>query len=374
MFVKKGNTHLNNKNKIYRLLQQHLDNQAVGFPSVESGADITLLKRLFTPDEARIALHIPYKPASLEQIVEKAASEFPAEHVERLLDSMLIKGAIGWREKNGASYWNVMPLVVGMYEHQDGEPTPDFLADMHAYTENEAFGKAFLAATPPQKRIIPINESISVEHHIATYDYIRSIVETSPGLFVVLKCVCREVMAMNEQPCGVTSRVETCLALGDTAASILRRNHGREITRDEALEILQQNENDGLVLQPTNSQKPEWVCSCCGCCCGLLRIHKSLPRPIDFWISNFHATLDTEACSRCSTCVSRCQVGAISMTGPDNSACLDMNRCIGCGLCVPACPSKAITLNKKTLETVPPLDDEALYDEIMMNKAKTLSQ
>jgi len=365
---------VNNITEIYRLLQQHLDNQAVGFPATESGTDITLLKRLFTPDEARIALHIPYKPTSQEQIVEQAASEFPAKQVEHLLDSMLMKGAIGWREKSGASYWNVMPLVVGIFEHQDGEPTPDFLADAHAYLENEAFGKAFLAATPFQMRIIPINESISAKHHVATYDHIRSIVETNPGPFVVLKCICREIMAMNEQPCGVTSRVETCLAFGDTAASILRRNHGREITRDETLEILRQNENDGLVLQPTNSQKPEWVCSCCGCCCGLLRIQKSLPRPIDFWVSNFHATLDTETCSRCGACVSRCQVGAITMTGPDNSACIDMNRCIGCGLCVPTCPSKAITLNKKAFETIPPHDDEALYDEIMINKMKARSQ
>ena len=34
---------------IYRKLQQHLDKMPVGFPSVKSGADIRVLKHLFTP-------------------------------------------------------------------------------------------------------------------------------------------------------------------------------------------------------------------------------------------------------------------------------------------------------------------------------------
>jgi len=359
---------MSNENDIYRLLQQHLDNQAVGFPSVESGADITLLKRLFSQDEVRLALHISYKPTSLERIEKLAASEFSPEKVAQLLDSMLMKGAIGRKGKNGVVHWHVMPLIVGMYEHQDGVPTTEFLTDMFAYAKTEEFGKALLKVAPSQMRTIPINRSIEVEHHIAHYDQIREIVRNARGPFVVCECICRKVASMNEEPCGITSRLETCLALNDFAAVILHRNHGRQITRDEALKILQQNEDDGLVLQPENSQTPQHVCSCCGCCCGMLKQRKSLPRPVDFWTSNFRTIVYTAACSKCGKCVSRCQVNAITLTGPAGKARIDDGRCIGCGLCVPVCQSNALMLKKKSTQIVPPQNDEALYDKIMANK------
>lgn len=358
----------------YRLLQQHLDKQAVGFPPDRSGADIRFLKRLFAPDEAKLALHLSYKPTPLRLIVELAVAEFSAAEVERLLDNMFMKGAIGRKEKDGVCHWHVMPLLVGMYEAQDGKPSPEFLADAGAYMKTRGFMRAFLSVSPSQMRTIPINKSLSVEHHVATYDNIRDIVQNSPGPFVVLKCICREAAAMREKPCLKTSREETCLGFNDMAAMVLRRNHGREVSRDEVLDILRQNEDDGLVLQPANAQQPEFVCSCCGCCCGMLSFQKFMPRPLDFWTSDFFASVTTEECVHCSECVSRCQVNAATLTGPDGTADIDIGRCIGCGLCVSTCPSNALQLKKKVTEVAPPKDEEQLYDEIMANKKGPLEQ
>ncbi len=363
-----------NSDGIYRLLQRHLDRQAIGFPATWSGADIRLLKRLFTPDEAKLALHLSCKPSPAEQITHRAASDFPAKEAERLLDSMLMKGAIGWKKKDGLSHWYVLPLVVGMYEGQDGDPSPEFLDKTDAYFKTLGFGTAFLSVKPSQMRTIPINKSIPVEHHVATYDQIRSVVEDASGPFVVLPCICRKSKAMKGKPCAKTSRRETCLAFGDMAAWVLRRGHGRAVSRDEVLAILRQNEEDGLVLQPANTQQPEFVCSCCGCCCGMLSFQKFLPHPVDFWSCNYVAEVDGSACSHCGTCVSRCQVGAVTLTGPSGEARINVSRCIGCGLCVPTCPSQAVRLKKKSAETVPPKDEEALSDEIMANKKGTAEQ
>ena len=77
-----------------------------------------------------------------------------------------------------------------------------------------------------------------------------------------------------------------------------RRGHGRRITRAEALAIFRQNEADGLVLQPSNAREPGFVCSCCGCCCGMLKVQKMLPRPAEFWTNSFCATVAGE-CVRC---------------------------------------------------------------------------
>ena len=255
-----------------------------------------------------------------------------------------------------------------MYEQQDGDPSPEFLHDVNAYFKTLSFSAAFLAVKPSQMRTIPINHSIPIEHCVATYDQIRSIVDASPGPFVVLPCICRRSKAMRNKPCAKVSREETCLAFGDMARMVLRRKHCREVSRDEVLAILRQNEEDGLVLQPANTRQPEFVCSCCGCCCGMLAIQKLLPHPADFWASAYCAEVTPAACSQCGTCVSRCQVGAVTLTGRSGEAQVNPSRCIGCGLCVPTCPSDAIRLIQKESETVPPANEEALYDEVKANK------
>lgn len=360
---------------IYRHLQRHLDSQAIGFPATWLGADIRLLRRLFSPDEAKLALHLTYKPSPTEQIVERTASKFSGEVAAGLLERMLLKGSIGWKEKGGIGHWFLLPFVIGMYEGQDGSPSPQFLADSDAYMKRTlSFGRSFVSVKPSQMRTIPIGRSITAEHQVATYDQVRLIVRDAPGPFVVLPCICRKKKAMKDKPCARTSREETCLAFGHMAAMVLRRKHGREVTRDEVLAILRMNEEEGLVLQPANTRQPDFICSCCGCCCGMLSFQKLLPRPVDFWQTSYHAEVNAASCVHCGTCVPRCQVGGVSLGGPDGSARIDRDRCIGCGLCVPTCPSKAMRLRERDAGAVPPLNDEALGDEIMANKKGTAGQ
>jgi len=100
----------------------------------------------------------------------------------------------------------------------------------------------------------------------------------------------------------------------------------------------------------------------------MLSFQKFLPHPVDFWSSSYYAEVSAEACSQCGTCVTRCQVGAVALDGPSGEAMVNTGRCIGCGLCVPTCPSEAVRLKKKEKETVPPANEEDLYDEVMANK------
>jgi len=352
----------------YRRLQQHLDTQAVGFPATSSGADIRFLKRLFSPEEAALALHLSYKPMPLDQIVGRAMPACSAGQVKQVLDRMFNNGAIAWKQKDGRDHWYLMPFVVGMYEAQGGAASAEFMADAGAYIASRQFGMSFLAVNPSQMRTVPVNESIPVEHHVATYDRIQEIIGSAARPFVVLKCVCREANALKNKPCTRTTRQETCLGWGDIAAMTLRRNLGREVSRDEALAILRQNEADGLVLQPANAQRPEFVCACCGCCCGMLSFQKMLPHPVDFWTTNFHAVIDTDACSCCGTCAARCQVNAVTLPRAHRTARINLSRCIGCGLCVPTCPAHAVRLVANERLVTPPEDDECLYDQIMANK------
>ena len=174
--------------------------------------------------------------------------------------------------------------------------------------------------------------------------------------------------------CKVTDRKETCLAIGSVARMVLKSGNGREIARDEALAILERNQKQGLVLQPSNTEKADFICSCCGCCCGMLAVHKSLPKPLDFWASNFLAEVDANKCEACGACEKRCQVGAVAVSEETRYVIVSPERCLGCGVCVTTCPTDAITLSKKPTEVRPPQTREDLYEIIMTNKKDRLGK
>lgn len=361
--------------RIYRELQRHLDKQAVGYPATKSGAEIRILKRFFSPEEAQLAMHLTYRPASVEHVFESAkGSGISFSSVESLLGNMVKNGVIGCVEKGGTRCFFTIPFIIGMFEGQLKKLTPEFLSDVEQYTSNKAFGLAFLSTELPQMRTIPVGKSISVEHHVATHDDIAEIIRGTGGPLAILECICRKMAAMKGNPCKRTSRHETCMAIGDIAKIVIENGAGRAIDRDEALGISRMNEADGLIFQPSNTRKVDFICSCCGCCCGMLRVQKMLPRPVDFWATNYYVSVDAETCSGCGTCVERCQVGAVIVDDRTGTSVVNLNRCIGCGNCVVACPAEAMSLVKKEKDVIPPQDMEGLYDEIMANKKGTLGK
>jgi Na+-translocating ferredoxin:NAD+ oxidoreductase subunit B len=360
---------MNNGEELYVRLQKHLDRQAVGFPATKSGVEIRILKHIFTPEEARIATCLSYKLEPLETLFERIGHlvESP-DALKRLLDGIQKKGGIETHIKDGIPYYCNAPLVVGMYEMQLNRLTPEFIKDFKEYTRDKKFGIEFLSTDRPQMRTIPIAKSILPQHHVGTYDEITQLLKNAEGPFAIHECICRKKKEMEGEPCRVTDRKETCLGLGSMARTSLTNGNGREISRDEAISIIEQNQKDGLVLQPSNTGKIDFICSCCGCCCGMLQMHTHLPKPLDYWASNFQAAVDPGACNGCGVCEERCQVGAVSVAEKNQPAVVDSNRCIGCGLCVPTCANNAISLSKKKGEVEPPQTREDLYEIIMANK------
>ncbi|MGB5617717.1 MAG: 4Fe-4S binding protein [Desulfobacterales bacterium] len=356
--------------QIYIRLQKHLDNQAVGFPATRSGVEIKILKHIFTPQEAEIVSYLSYKPEPLQTIFGRVGQLVKSlEALEKLLDRIQKKGGIESIVKNGLTHYCCAPLVVGMYELQIGRLTPEFIKDFNEYTSSKKFGIEFLSTELPQMRTIPISKSIHPQHNVSTFDEVSSLLQQAEEPFAIIECICRKKKEIEGHSCKVTDRKETCLAIGSVAGMILQSGNGREIARGEALAILEENQKKGLVLQPSNTEKVDFICSCCGCCCGMLAVHKSLPKPLEYWASNFLAEVDANKCEACGACEKRCQVDAVTVSEEKQYALVAPERCLGCGICVTTCPTQAITLLKKPTEVRPPRTREDLYD-IIMNKKK----
>lgn len=365
---------MDSEDKLFRNLQIHLDKQTIGFPETQSGSDIALLKQLFTPEQAEITMMLTYKSEALEQIQERAKRiGKSAEETERVLDATAARGVIGHRIKNGVKHYRTIPLLVGMLEGAVITAPPDSKPALAAasgqFFQDGLFLRDFVNTKIPQMRTIPIQKSITPKHQIGNYDEIRKIIEQNSGPIVILECVCRAGTEKQGQPCKQTSRKETCMALGEVASSLAESGKlGRPISKEEALDILQKNQDDGLVLQPSNTQTPEAICSCCGCCCGLLKIQKLIPNPVSHWATNFSASVDPELCTGCGLCEERCQVAAMKMDADKKTAVVDLTRCLGCGLCVETCPEDAIELRNKATEIIPPGTSEEMMEVIMTNK------
>jgi Na+-translocating ferredoxin:NAD+ oxidoreductase subunit B len=115
---------------VYRALQEHLDKQTLGFPAIKSGADIRILKSLFTPEQAEMAMMLTYKYESLDQIYERVkGSGRSIGETERILQETAARGVIGRRKRNGTKQYRNIPYLVGMAEGGLSiDPTPELVS------------------------------------------------------------------------------------------------------------------------------------------------------------------------------------------------------------------------------------------------------
>lgn len=323
----------------YRRLAEHLDRLPDGFPPSETGAELALLKRLFAPQEAELALHLTLDQEEAQAIAKRA--DLPVGETEQRLEAMSSKGLIfSVQPEDGPARYQAAPFVVGIYEFQVNKLNADLIEDLHTYWDTQVPRES--AQTIPQMRTIPVGQSIEPHLEALPYEQVRELVEAHDR-FAVAPCICRRKAKLTGRGCDAPE--ESCLLFGDWADFYARDGRGRHIDRAEVFEILARADAANLVLQPTNSQRISAICCCCGCCCGVLRGLQNQPKPAEAVASAFIAQLEPEACQGCWTCLDRCQMGALAEDG--DRVALNVERCIGCGLCVTTCPGEALTLARK---------------------------
>jgi len=338
---------------IYRKLATVLDTLPNGFPATPDGLEIKLLKKIFTPEEAELFCDLKLHPETAQQIAERSGR--PLEGLEDQLTSMAKRGEIVGVDMDGTKLFAMAPWAVGIFEFQINRMDREFCELCEEY--GKYFGPQLLSSDMHLMQTVPIGQQITTRQEALPYVAVSSIIENGKA-FRVNECICKKERGIMASPC--TKPTDVCLMVSPVANAETLLDWGRAISKQEAYDLLRKAEDAGLVHLTGNvASGHNFICNCCGCCCGILR-------PIrDFGLtgivnSHFYAEIDAELCDNCAVCKDeRCQVAAIEQT--DTTHRVIKTRCIGCGLCVTTCPQDAVKLVHKPQEEIvlpPPTQED----------------
>jgi ferredoxin len=341
-------------NKIYEKLANELDRIPNGFPRTESGVELKLLAKLFSPEDATLASTLSMEPRTLAEIAgQNGFSE--AETKPRLI-GMVKKGLIDIKREEGRGFlFHLIPFVVGFYERQNAKIDKEFAKLFEQYY-HERFHRTMLTE-PSVHRVIPLEKAIPVDIDVMPYEKASTYLDQAQS-WGVLDCICRVQKRLIGQGCEHT--VENCLVFSPRPGAFDRSEDIKALSKKEALGILEEADREGLVHSINNAQtEVYYVCNCCTCSCGVLRGMVEYGSENSIARSDFYARVEEEQCTGCEACIERCQFNAMAMT--DGVCIVDTNKCYGCGLCFSACDSEALSMVQKEAGEIaaPPVDDSA---------------
>ena len=347
---------------LYERMARFLDELPAGFPRTASGVELRILRKLFSPEEAQLFLHLTLIGEEPHVVAHRAG--LPVDQAARMLDEMEMKGLVsGSHEPGKPVEYSAQQFVIGFWEGQVNRLDRELVDLFEAYLPDLFDANTWRKS--PQLRTIPVGESIPVKTLVMAYERAEEIVRSKTQI-AIMNCICRQERRLEGKGC--TRPLESCMTFDSAARTSVASGKARFITTGEALAILKQADQAGLVLQPTNAQDPLSICACCGCCCGVLRSLKRQEKPASIASSPFHAQQDSDTCLGCGACLDRCPMDAITL--PDGTAVVDLDRCIGCGLCVSACPSGALTLVRKPASDQPPVPKKVAFTYIKLGLAR----
>lgn len=356
---------------IYKKLAERIDMNVTGVPKRDgefSPAFLEYLRLLFTPEEAGVASFLSVDPYRMtaEQVAEKAGRS--VGEVETILGALAEKGSIlGF---GGQYILPVLPLTVNLHQFRN-ETNEDALKAAKLYQDfyiKDGFYRFYesSAAGTPQRRAVPVGESVSSGQQILSHEEIGHYLDqANMGAMALVPCPCRnrtEKLGIRE--CKEKFPVASCLFLGMPAMFFVGHGEGRQVTREEVDKYIEKTRELGLVMMTSNSaeMKDGVVCFCCTCCCSITRGMTRWDNPRAFARSNFVARVG-EGCAVCGTCVDRCLFGAISLPEDAERSQIDETQCMGCGVCTVTCPTEALKLERLEREAIFASDGE-LYRRV----------
>jgi len=282
----------------------------------ESDPEYKILDPVVTDEMAAVGLGLKVRKylttADVAKKVKKP-EEYCYEQLWKLADAGVVKLA---KNAEGVDTWFLPIWVPGIMEcmvanTKNAEMYPVLGECFEEYTRRRT---QILAPNMPigngLMRVIPVEKAISGETKARSFEEISHYVENATML-AVSDCTCRRSRRLMGEGCGHLE-TDMCIQLNDGAEYFVRTGKARQITKEEAYEIIKRAEDNGLVHQTPNLDGPGEalaICNCCGCSCFALRVGEYY-NAYDFNRSNYVAQVDRDKCVACGQCVENCQVNA----------------------------------------------------------------
>ncbi|MDA3791930.1 MAG: 4Fe-4S binding protein [Desulfobacula sp.] len=345
-----------NLEKIYQKLRKFMNTLPTGFPETESGVEIKILKKLFTPEQAGLFMKLTLEPETVESVAIRTGIEPSGLNLK--LGKMATQGLLFRDYKDNKTRYQVFHFIVGIYEFQLNTIDKELAEMIEEYLPHFGMALAGAGVKTKQLRVAPVSSAIDTSSPVANYNRVRELIKNQE-LISVTNCICRKEQGLLENNCDYPH--ETCFAFGKFAHYYIDNEMGRKINVSDAMEILDLAEESGLVLSPSNTKEISFVCCCCPCCCPNIRYAKFFPKPVDMFKTYYQSYIDPETCTSCQECFERCPMEAIQ-EGEETSEII-IDRCIGCGLCVSVCPENSISLR-----SIPGIEDPPEFIEDVFQK------
>ncbi len=325
----------------YVELREYINKNSIGFPDTPSGVGVKILKRLFSVKEAEIVLKLKpsRKRETADQITKRTGLD--KNEVEKELESLSKKGLLFRIRRGNTTIYNLAPFMIGLYEYSV-QNVDEELAQLYREYFDTTYIFELGKFNVPGFKVIPIEETIETDTVLLPYQNLKQSIKNA-RIISVAECICRKEGKLVQSDHNEDHPMETCLSFGAAAEYYIENDIGREITADEAIKIIDEADEAGLVHAGANKTHLSNICNCCPCCCGLMRgITQFGLDKHKFMNALFESIIEKDLCIGCNACVERCPVGAISLE--EDFAVVDRNRCLGCGLCHRTCPEEAIIL------------------------------
>jgi len=318
-----------------------------------------VLEFLMTSRQAAIVVELPAPPEELA-----AKLDMPLETIKSELDTLFLKGVVF--PKNFATRENprfareitqlhdasqsILDLDVKIYSP---EAKQELFRLWEDFCENEWYPDRIHILEKldsPPLRVIPAYAAIKDLPDIMPSEDMREILRAQQ-VRALCSCTCRKRRTDLGMACEHSHDIN-CFQFNRGAEYAITRGTGRQLSYEEALAIVDEIEQDGLVHNWRNDRAMAMtvMCHCCIDCCMIWR-------PVDthganigtYWAkSRFQAQVDQDLCIGCQGCVERCMFDAIEMVKVPGSkklkASIDAQKCYGCGACVLKCDPIALSM------------------------------
>lgn len=282
------------------------------------------LAGVLTDEEAEIALKMGVrKPKTLEEI--ESLTGISGKELEPKLQEMSRKGILEYNWENpkhekqyilpmfvpgAAEFFNMNSSVMAenpevslFFEHMSRLP----LEHVTPFVGEGGNGIGM--------HVIPVEKAIEMENESIDLEHISYWLSKYEGKYAASPCSCRRSRLTHDEGCGDDPE-GWCIAVGDMADYVVEtQKDGRYITKEEALDIFRQAEDNGFVHQITNIDGANKIFAICNCnvnVCYALRTSQLFNTP-NMSRSAYVARVDKSKCVACGKCVEVCPAGAVKL-------------------------------------------------------------